>query len=328
MTGLHPTLRRLVVAVALAGAALAVAVLLLVLAAVGDPAPGGLPLVLALVVAAVLAAAIGLALLELLLRRHVRGLRHLEAQLDALGEGTPLPRTEVGLVEVDRPSARLAERAAEISRRQTQARDAAADASHQLRTPLTAMLLRLEEIAGTDDLDVVHEEATVAMGQVERLTGVVDTLLTRSKGGDVTVPEISLDSVLAGLQREYQPAFTGARRSMRVEGERGLIVRAAPSDLAQVLQTLVENALQHGAGTVMVEASGRGSSVVVEVRDEGPGIPAALAPHIFERSVTSHGSGLGLDLARQLAQRGGGRLELVQARPAVFTLFLQRPRAR
>ena len=100
---------------------------------------------------------------------------------------------------------------------------------------------------------------------------------------------------------------------MRVAGERGLMVRARPSDLGQVIGALVENGLTHGEGTVSVVPRRSGPSVVVEIRDEGVGIPVAIAPHIFERSVTSSGSGLGLGLARDLAERNGGRLQLVQS---------------
>lgn len=324
---LHDLLRKLVAGLALGAAALTALVVLGLQRWGGGLTPARLAL--AAGVGGLLAGGVALALLSLLLRRHERGLGHLEAQLEAVGEtSNALPRVKVGLVEVDRPNAALADRTVAIARRQTQARDAAADASHQLRTPLTALLMRLEEIASTDDLDVVRDEAGVAVGQVERLGSVVEALLTRSKGGEVAVPEISLDSVLAGLQREYQPAFGRARRSMRVEGARGLVVRASPADLVQVLQSLVENALDHGAGTVTVEARRSGSSAVVEVRDDGQGVPAAIAPHIFERSVTSSGSGLGLGLARQIVERNGGRLELVQARPAVFAVFLSMPGVR
>ena len=65
-----------------------------------------------------------------------------------------------------------------------------------------------------------------------------------------------------------------------------------------------------------------GPSVVVEVSDQGAGIPPALAPHVFERSVSSKGSGLGLALARDLAQAQGGRLELVEPSGALFAVFL------
>ena len=100
------------------------------------------------------------------------------------------------------------------------------------------------------------------------------------------------------------------------------MVRARPSDLGQVIGVLVENGLTHGEGTVSVVPRRSGPSVVVEIRDEGVGIPVAIAPHIFERSVTSSGSGLGLGLARDLAERNGGRLQLVQSQPAVFEVYL------
>jgi signal transduction histidine kinase len=92
-----------------------------------------------------------------------------------------------------------------------------------------------------------------------------------------------------------------------------------------VIATLIENSLRHGAGTTTVRSrpSGPSGAVVVEVADEGAGVPDDLAPRIFEREVTSgKGTGLGLALARDLASADGGRLELAQRRPAVFALFL------
>lgn len=270
-------------------------------------------------------AAAGLALLRLLERRTARGRTFLTEQIGAIREGGgALPRSTVGVSDIDAVTEQIAHLAGELARQRAMDRDFAADASHQLRTPLTALLMRLEEITQTDDLDVIRDEAEVAVTQVERLSGVVDTLRSRTNDGS-EVPEISLDSVLAALQREYQPAFTGARRSMRVDGPPGLAVRCAPLDLAQILQTLIENSLAHGDGRVTISMRGSIGSVVLEVQDEGEGIPTIIAPHIFERSVTSSGSGLGLGLARQLAERNGGRLELVQAQPATFAVFLSGP---
>ena len=229
-----------------------------------------------------------------------------------------------GIGEIDRIAEVLARSALQMTRSLASERDFASDASHQLRTPLTALLMRLEEISVTDDLMVVKEEAGSAIAQVERLTKVVDELLSRSRRGHVAEPPaVSLDSVIAALQREWQPAFEQARRSVRVQGQRGLFVRATPVALSQVLSTLLENSLAHGRGTVDVHARRSGPSVVVEVSDQGEGVPSTIAPHIFERSVsTAQSSGLGLALARDLAEANGGRLELIQAQPAIFALFL------
>jgi signal transduction histidine kinase len=276
---------------------------------------------------AVLVAALSLAVAAYLSRRVAHPMSQLVEAAEQLGEGkTRIPPIRSGIVEVDRVSAVLTRSAQQMTTSLAAEREFASDASHQLRTPLTALLMRLEEISVSDDPVVVHEEAGIAMEQVERLTRVVDDLLMRSRrSNDAPRPEVSLDSVIAALQREWQPAFEQARRSVRVHGERGLVVKATPVALSQVLSTLLENSLVHGRGTVEMAARRSGPSVVVEVSDQGDGVSATMAPHIFERSVSSgrgNSTGLGLALARDLAESNGGRLDLVSAQPARFALFL------
>jgi len=106
-------------------------------------------------------------------------------------------------------------------------------------------------------------------------------------------------------------------------GTRGLVAMATSNGLSQVLATLLENSLVHGSGTVTVSTRSTGISLVIEVTDEGPGVPPELSPRIFERYVSGRrGTGLGLAVARELAAADGGRLELVQQKPPVFALFL------
>ena len=135
----------------------------------------------------------------------------------AAGEARLVP-VRSDIAEIDTVSEVMTRRAHDMTKSLAAERDFASDASHQLRTPLTALLMRLEEISLTDDAEVVKEEATIAIAQVERLTRVVDDLLGRTRGSGGPAPAVSLDSVIAALQREWQPAFEQARRSVRVQG--------------------------------------------------------------------------------------------------------------
>jgi len=119
------------------------------------------------------------------------------------------------------------------------------------------------------------------------------------------------------------PAFAAAGRGLQRAGRTGLRVEGVRGMQAQVLATLVENSLVHGAGRTTVRSRESGSWVVLEVTDEGPGVPPGLDGLVFERSVSGgHSTGLGLALARTLITADGGRLEMLSARPAVFAMFL------
>jgi len=279
------------------------------------------------VVAAVVAFAAGIAMAIWQANRLTAPLVYLAASAEQLGAGQVRPRLEPsGVEEIDLVAAELARSADRMAGRLAAERQFASDASHQLRTPLTALSMRLEEImVATDDPDV-SEEARISLEQVERLVRVVDDLLANSRrlqGG--TTEAVRLLEVVHQQEEEWQPTFHAAGRRLVVEVDRATQVLATPGALAQVIATLIENSLRHGAGTTTVRSrpSGPSGAVVVEVADEGAGVPDDLAPRIFEREVTSgKGTGLGLALARDLASADGGRLELAQRRPAVFALFL------
>lgn len=231
---------------------------------------------------------------------------------------------QTGVEEVDTVGRILERNHRSLSRALSAERSFAADASHQLRTPLAALLMRLEEIVHTDDLAAAKVEAEVAIGQTERLAGVVDDLLHRTRAGHADGGRsVSLDTVLSGLEQEWTPAFEAAGRSIVVGAERAMIVRSSASAISQILNTLVENALHHGDGQLTVSAVRSGPSAMIEVADQGQGIELELARRIFDRAVTSgRGTGLGLAVARETAESFGGRLELAQASPAVFVLYV------
>ncbi|MEV4438315.1 ATP-binding protein [Streptomyces sp. NPDC049577] len=246
---------------------------------------------------------------------------------ERLGSGDPRPRhRRYGVPELDRVADVLDGSAERIARMLTAERRLAADASHQLRTPLTALSMRLEEITLTDDPETVKEEATIALTQVERLTDVVQRLLTNSRdpktGSAVT---FDLDEVIKQQIEEWRPATRSGGRALVRSGKQGLRAVGTPGAVAQVLATLIENSLMHGDGTVALRTRVTGNQAVVEVSDEGPGVPPDLGSRVFERTVSGRNStGLGLAVARDLAEADGGRLELLQQYPPVFALFLSR----
>ncbi|WP_424213459.1 ATP-binding protein [Streptomyces sp. BI20] len=246
---------------------------------------------------------------------------------ERLGSGDPRPRhRRYGVPELDRVADVLDSSAERIARMLTAERRLAADASHQLRTPLTALSMRLEEITVTDDLATVREEATIALTQVERLTDVVERLLTNSRDPRTgsAVP-FDLDEVVKQQVEEWRPAYRSAGRAVVRSGKQGMRAVGTPGAVSQVLATLIENSLMHGGGTVAIRSRVTGNQAVIEVTDEGAGVPADLGNRIFERTISGRNStGIGLAVARDLAEADGGRLELLQASPPIFALFLSR----
>ncbi|MFF3376379.1 ATP-binding protein [Streptomyces sp. NPDC002680] len=246
---------------------------------------------------------------------------------ERLGSGDPRPRHKrYGVPELDRVADVLDGSAERIARMLTAERRLAADASHQLRTPLTALSMRLEEITLTDDPDTVKEEATIALTQVERLTDVVERLLTNARDPRTgSAVSFDLDEVIQQQLAEWRPAYRSAGRAIVSSGKRHLQAVGTPGAVAQVLAALIENSLMHGGGTVALRTRVIGNQAVIEVTDEGPGVPADLGARIFERAISGRNStGIGLAVARDLAEADAGRLELLQQQPPVFGLFLSR----
>ena len=291
-----------------------------------EDADGKLALVAGL---AGLAVAVAVALAMWQTRRLTRPLQELAAAADRLGSGDagPLGAT-YGIPELDRVAEGLDGSAQRISELLAAERQFAADASHQLRTPLTALSMRLEEmLAAAEEPDVVREEGVAALLATERLTDVVSQLLGRTSRSAVRQPaQVSVDDVVAQQVVEWDPAFRRRNRKLEVAGEKNLTAHITPGTLSQLIATLLDNALVHGKGTVGIRTSLTPKSVVIEVRDSGRGVPADLVPRIFERNVSSKpgGTGLGLALARSIAAAEGGQVVLVRPRPAVFAIFLPR----
>jgi len=249
---------------------------------------------------------------------------YLAAQAEQIGSGGVRARVEKsGIEEIDLVSEELARTGERMAGRLAAERQAAADASHQLRTPLTALSMRLEEIELISTEDEVRAEARTCLEQVERMTNVVTELLDVSKRQTSQTEAIHILEVFNTAREEWEDQFQAAGRSLVFLDEAERPILADAGKLGQVLATLIENSLRYGDGTTRVWAHAGTSKrgVVIEVSDEGEGIDESLAPDIFEKGVSGHGStGIGLALAHDLAQAMGGRLELKTNKPPVFTV--------
>ncbi len=307
----------------------AVAVLIVGVPALVIGARRGAAALTVLAALTIVAVALATWLAAVLAGRLARPVEELAEAAGRLGAGDPRPLgRRYGITDLDQLADGLDRSARRLSSLLAADRELAVDASHQLRTPLTALSMRLEEmIAAADDPDVVREEGSAALAQAERLADVVTQLLSPARRATAASAALTgIDEIVRQQVVEWEPAFRRARRKLVVIGVRGLQAHVTPGGLAQVLATLLDNALMHGGGTVTLQTSQSARSVVVEVRDEGNGIPPELVSRIFERSVSGRpeGTGLGLALARTMAAADGGRVVLVKAKPATFAVFLPR----
>jgi len=194
-------------------------------------------------------------------------------------------------------------------------REFVANASHQLRTPLTAMKLRLEgAIADTSDQEL-RERLEAADHEVDRLSDIVDRLLVMAREieeGAASSVDVG-DAVTRAVARWNERA--AERRSTLVgRGEPGS-ARVDATDLDQILDNLLDNATTYAPGAVTVESGRSNGRLFVAVEDRGNGIHPTDLPRVTERfyrgrEVPSGGSGLGLAIARQLAEKWGGALNV------------------
>jgi signal transduction histidine kinase len=213
-----------------------------------------------------------------------------------------------------------------------------ANASHELRTPLTALGGYLELLTEGGLTEAERDEFLETMGeQVQRLTKLATDLLDLSRldagGFTVAHDELELGELASDAAREMQAL--AARRGSAVVAEVGTpaLARGDEGRVLQILRVLLDNAVRHtpaGATvTLRTETTPWGASIVVS--DDGPGIPPELLERVFERffrgpGAAARGTGLGLPIARELAERMDGRL-LAASSPAGtrFTLELPGP---
>jgi two-component system, OmpR family, sensor kinase len=247
----------------------------------------------------------------------MRPIQRLGAAARQLGGGDLSARAGSvgGSSEVEDLAASFDEMAERLQRTVQAQREFVANASHQLRTPLTGMKLRLESAAEAPTNEEVRRRVQAAERETDRLAEIVDRLLVMAGHGEQGKPSnVNLvDAVRQAADRWHERAQQ-AGGTLSVEG-RGALIAADPNEVAQILDILLENAIRYGPGPIHITSDSADGHASISVRDRGPGIPPDERDRVVERffrgkGANGAGSGLGLAIARELAGHWGGALAI------------------
>lgn len=240
----------------------------------------------------------------------------------AVVSGRPVPAVDDGHgpSELRHLSRSFDQMAASVSDTLAAQRAFVADASHQLRNPLTALRLRLSNLEGHVDTEEAEHHAA-AMAETDRLNRIVDDLLSMARAEGMSGELVPVDTVATVSQRmtDWEAVADSRHVDLVLHAPKSPVMAlASPRSIEAMLDALLDNALKFTSeGTVVaVDVSAEDGRVRVAVRDHGPG----LRPEELERATdrfwrsSQHqnvtGSGLGLSIVRRLAERAGGSVQL------------------
>jgi signal transduction histidine kinase len=271
--------------------------------------------------AAVLMLAATLAAL-VLARRLARPLERIAVTARRLGDGDFSVRAgRAAVPELDAVGTALDATAQRLHDLIGRERSFSADASHQLRTPLAALRIELEALELRGE---ATPELRAALAQVDRLQATIDTLLAVARDVPRRAGETDLGELLEELAARWRGPLAATGRPLRTLVRAAApVTPAAGAVVTEILEVLVDNSRRHGSGTVAVTVRDADGSLAVDVGDEGAGFSGD--PEEAFRRGTGDGHGIGLALARSLAEAEGGRLSVGRAGPGPrVTLLLPR----
>jgi signal transduction histidine kinase len=197
-----------------------------------------------------------------------------------------------------------------------------ADAGHELRTPVAIVKTELESAMRTGDYGPdVREGLAAAIEECDRLAQLAEDLLVVARSAEGELPVRAERLAARGLLEDVRERFAARAaersRDIRVEAENGVVLSGDPLRVRQALGNLVDNALRHGDGDIVLTSQRAGPGVELLVSDRGPGFEPAIADRAFERFARGDrarargGTGLGMAIVRTVAEAHGGRAEIV-----------------
>jgi signal transduction histidine kinase len=195
--------------------------------------------------------------------------------------------------------------------------------SHEIRTPITSLRHALRAVGdklGVEDRVLVEE----FIGNLNRIERMLGQTLSFAKPLQLKLQPIAIADIVARAVEEVRQLPVVATMSVDVHSDRALMVKVDTQLFGEVLTNLLRNAAEacHGVGHIEVRTAREGSSAVIEVEDDGPGVPANMRDEIFKpfHSSKDYGTGIGLALCRKVVESHGGTIRLV-GRPGVGACF-------
>lgn len=257
-------------------------------------------------------------------RRLARPLEELSTAARRLGQGDFSVRTTpADIAEIDSVGSALNSTAGRLDDMLARERSFSADASHQLRTPLTGLRLRLEAALEHPGQDL-RQAITDGIAAADRLAQTIEELLAlASDTRSSSATPLDLPSLLDEIEVGWHDRLAAQDRLLHVAVDPlAPVSLASTAAVRQVLTVLLDNAATHGSGTVSVAVRNAADALAIDVSDEGSGITAPEPELFTRRSRLADGHGIGLALARSLAEAEGGRLRLTRPAPPTFTLLV------
>ncbi|HEY3716194.1 MAG TPA: HAMP domain-containing sensor histidine kinase [Jatrophihabitantaceae bacterium] len=255
-------------------------------------------------------------------RRLARPIEQLAQATQRLGDRDFTVRTTAaGVPEIDAANAALNRAADRIGTLVERERAFSSDASHQLRTPLAGLRLELEAALDRPDAD---DRAAMrsALGAADQLEATIDDLLALARDTSQSGP-VDVAPLLDQVRQRWNGPLAAAGRPLYIEAPTPLRrVRISAAAAGQILEVLLDNAQRHGRGPVTVTLRDVENLVAIDVADTGPAISGDPRALFVRRSAAAAGHGIGLALARSLAESEGGRLVLSRPDPPTFTLLV------
>jgi signal transduction histidine kinase len=287
--------------------------------------------------ALLLASLLGYAVSALSLRSVERMRRRArELSVTALGNRLPVPRTGDEL-------ARLAETLNEMHARNEAAyarqQRFVADASHELRAPLAILRAELElALTGPPDVDALQQANVSALEEADRLAQLTEDLLTLAQADaerlSLNLSEFPASAVFERVSRRFESPVHNARRALSIDASDDPVVHGDAARVERALTNLLDNALRHGAGAIVLSAHRSDNDrVALHVCDNGPGFDEGYLTSAFERFTrpdpgrNPEGFGLGMSIVASIAAAHGGEAHAANRREGGADVWIVLPAA-